>query len=91
VINTLQSAFARNSNGPAASTANKLAPNISRHSMRQLIVLEFFTYSGIATGLLSCLIAYVAFRGMGAWAETSIVFFIAAIHVAIIIVGVDLI
>jgi len=54
-------------------------------------VLEFFTYSGIATGLLSCLIAYVAFRGMGAWAETNIVFFIAAIHVAIIIVGVDLI
>jgi hypothetical protein len=54
-------------------------------------VLEFFTYSGIATGLLSCLIAYVAFKGMGALAETSIVLFIAAVHVAIIIVGVDLI
>ncbi len=81
----------KNFNGPAGSTASKLAPNISRHAMLQLIVLEFFTYSGIATGLLSCLIAYVAFRGMGAWAETSIVFFIAAIHVAIIIVGVDLI
>ena len=59
--------------------------------MRQLIVLEFFTYSGIATGLLSCLIAFLAFRGMGIWAETSIVLFIAAIHTAIIIVGVDLI
>jgi hypothetical protein len=59
--------------------------------MRQLIVLEFFIYSGIATGLLSCLIAFVAFRGMGFWPETSIVIFMAAVHIAIIIVGVDLI
>jgi hypothetical protein len=59
--------------------------------MRQLIVLDFFIYSGIATGLLSCLIAFLAFRGMGIWAETSIVLFIAATHTAIIIVGVDLI
>jgi ABC-type transport system involved in cytochrome bd biosynthesis fused ATPase/permease subunit len=81
----------KNSNGPAVSTASKLAIDTSRHATRQLIVLEFFTYSGIATGLLSCLIAYVAFKGMGALAETSIVLFIAAVHVAIIIVGVDLI
>jgi ABC-type transport system involved in cytochrome bd biosynthesis fused ATPase/permease subunit len=81
----------KNSNGPAGSTASKLAIDTSRHAMRQLTVLEFFTYSGIATGLLSCLIAYVAFRGMGVLAETSIVLFIAAIHIAIIIVGVDLI
>ena len=59
--------------------------------MRQLIVLDLFIYGGILTILLSCLIAFVAFRGMGVWAETSIVLFIAAIHIAIIIVGVDLI